>query len=56
METVILIVLLVHVIARLGVLGSAKHSAVALDLEPLDDWQEAYVPARVPVELSRSLR
>ena len=48
METVLLIVLLVHVIALLGVLGSAKHSVAAFD-EPDDltpDWQLAVVPAR----------
>jgi hypothetical protein len=52
METLILIVLLAHVIALLGVLGSAKHSAMPLDGygEPLAEWQEAVVPARVTVE------
>ena len=52
METVLLIVLLVHVIALLGVLGSAKHSVAGLD-EPDDltpDWQLAIVPARAARE------
>ena len=51
METLILIVLLVHVIALLGVLGTAKHSTVSLDLDldadMADDWHEARIPARV---------
>jgi hypothetical protein len=46
METLLLIVLLVHVIALLGVLGSAHHSVAAVDEheEFLPDWQFAVVP------------
>lgn len=58
METLILIVLLVHVIALLGVLGTAQHSTMPLDGygEPLGDWHEAVVPAHVTIEAPRLRR
>lgn len=47
METILLIVLLVHVIALLGLVGTARHDAMPLDGygEAVPDWFEYSVPA-----------
>ena len=51
METILLIVLLVHVIALLGLVGTARHDAMPLDGygEAVPDWFEYSVPAAVAV-------
>ena len=51
METLVLIVLLVHVIALFSVFGFARFDATAEDESANDsrDWMETCVPVRVPV-------
>lgn len=51
METMVMIVLLVHAIALLSVFCTAKHDTMPLDGfgEPLADWQERVVPIEAPV-------
>jgi hypothetical protein len=58
METLLMIILLVHAIALLGVFCTAKHDAMPLDGfgEPLADWQERMVPIEIPIEAATPLR
>ena len=55
METLLMIVLLVHAIALLGVFCTAQHDTMPLDGfgEPLADWQERVVPIEAPIEAIR---
>ena len=55
METLLMIVLLVHAIALLGVFCTAQHDTMPLDGfgEPLADRQERVVPLEAPIEAFR---
>jgi hypothetical protein len=52
METLLMIVLLVHAIALLGVFCTARHDVMIVDAdgEPVRDWQEHLVPVERPIE------
>lgn len=55
MEMLLMIVLLVHAIALLGVFCTARYDVATLDAdgEPLFDWQERMVPVEQPIPAGR---